>query len=165
VSAAEQSTQDIFKEWVEAYDAKESIIDPYFAPPIYAQKTVRRRIEPYATRYDCWNRVHPSYYSENGEPESEWYAPTPKLLKLEALLDKLEAKGFETVPNPDYDEQRAEEYYETRRARYRPGDQTTITVGQSYNPDLTAVGSRIAAVYTTAFPDTPDEQNETPDQG
>jgi hypothetical protein len=105
-----------------------------FDPPSYTRQTLQERIEPYATEYEELEEEHPDHFSDGDEPDPEFYQPTERLLRLEAKLELLRRKAFRTVPNPDYDPEGAEKFWQELRERQ---NQTTIEVGQSYAPEVT----------------------------
>jgi hypothetical protein len=119
------------RQWLDAQEMRD--LPDFGFPwvrPRYAQTTIQQRIEPYATQYDDLARDLPWF--EDGEPDPEFYQPTPRLLALEAQLDDLRTQGFREVPNPDYDDDRARAW----EAKWvRPYNAATIEVGQSSHPE------------------------------
>lgn len=141
--------QELFARWVDAYDRKHDypMLLGFGAVPDYAKRTITERIEPWATNYDELQRELPYDCPECGGPEKEFYRPTRKLHKLDRRLARLEAKGFREVPNPAYDEERAEAW----KQRYRPQPvfAEKIMVGQAYTPMACEQAAR--AVVNPAF--------------
>lgn len=100
-----------------------------FGPPRYALRELHERVEPWATYYDEARRELP--WHEYGEPDPLFYQPTPLLIELQDRVDALGRKAYRVVPNPDYDPERAEEWYRQRG----PINQVKMEWGQSYAKD------------------------------
>jgi hypothetical protein len=121
-----------FWEWIDAMASKDyPPVTSLLGPPGCARQTVEKPVEPYHTHYKRLSNKLPWF--EDGPPPRKWYKPTRKLLELQERVENLRNKAFRTVPNPDYTEECAKEWEQNRR---KPYGQTRITVGQSYNPDV-----------------------------
>ena len=125
-----------FAAWVEAHEPpkKYDILDwvPPWHTPDYVEETIEEPVEPYYSQMKALTSQLPYDCPECGGPEPEFYLPTARLLQLELDISDLEPRAWRTVPNPNYDPERAAAWREKRRFPY---DQTTITIGQSYAPD------------------------------
>lgn len=98
--------------------------------PFCAIKTIKERVEPFATEYDSLTDQLP-WLGDDGPPDPRFYRPTPRLRRIWKRLDELRPQAFRTVLNPEYTEECAEEWERNRR---KPFNQTKIVIGQSYNP-------------------------------
>lgn len=122
-----------FANWVELHDQQYPIARSPFLPPLYTEKTILEPVEPWATQYQQQSWELPDECHACDGPDPTFYTPTPLLIELQDRLAALHRKAFREVPNPDYDPVRAAAYWAKQRERR---NQTKITIGQSYSPDI-----------------------------
>lgn len=118
--------------WVEK-EVHTPLFDALFAPPpIYTRKTIDEPIEPmYAVWQDLTNLID----AIRGDVDEDYWEPNDNYWALEKLREKVEPLAFREVPNPDYDDERAEAWH-TAHPRRRPYNNVTMYIGQSYNPEV-----------------------------
>lgn len=144
-----------FTRWVEAKEDR-AIPNAEWLPgwgdPLYARETISRPVQPYADQYDAlYRKIGKSLtlddYGHWEHPHPKWWKPTKKMAKRLRRLQELRALKSETIPNPDYDPVRADEWKKTRTPPYSA---TQIMTGQSYRPDLNDFEP--APTFNTALP-------------
>lgn len=123
---------DMLNRWVEKHDAT-PFFDALFAPPPdYTRRTIQEPIEPYHAIYV---QVDALLTSIERDVDEDYWEPGANYYALDQIRSDLRDLAFRTVPNPEYDEERAELWHEAHPGR-RPWNSTTMVTGQSYNPEV-----------------------------
>ncbi len=124
--------RDVLAAWTEK-EITTPFFDALFAPPPgYTRKTINEPIEP---MHGVWQDLTSLIDAICKDVDEAYWESNDHYWALEALREKVEPLAFREIPNPEYDEERAEAWHKAHPGR-RPVFSKTITIGQSYNPEV-----------------------------
>jgi hypothetical protein len=137
VSTSREETARQFAAWVEERPVRETQIGEwFFGPPLWARPALTEHVQPYYDQYQDLYHVIAGTLTTDEEgnwevPSEHYWKPTAPMRTMLRQLETYRRQAYREIPNPAYDETRAEEYWEQQRTRFHT---TTMMVGQFYNP-------------------------------